>query len=333
MRALSRLLGFALGIILLTVSAGLVVAMGLFAVDRLATAPGPATETTSVVVERGSGVRHIAEELTNAGVIGNPWVFKLHVRLEGVEDGLTAGAYAFPAGASVMEVVRMLREHEIVQYRVTLVEGWTVRQAFDALAAEPALTGALPEPPAQGSLLPDTYFFDRGDTRAEVVERMHAAMRDELAAAWAERAPDVPLANPEEALVLASIVEKETSVDAERAVVAGVFVNRLRRGMPLQTDPTVIYALTKGEAPLGRPLRRADLGVDDPYNTYRYRGLPPGPIANPGRASNRAALQPAETPYLYFVADGTGGHAFARTLEEHNANVRNWRRVQQQRDG
>ncbi len=333
MRVLSRVFGFAVGIFLLAVMGGLIVAMGLFAVDRLAIAPGPSTETTNVVVEPGSGVRGIADELTAEGVIGNPWVFKIHVRLEGVEDRLTAGEYAFPAGVSVAETVRMLREHEVVQNRFTVVEGWTVQEVFEALEAEPELTGELSEPPAEGTLLPDTYFFQRGETRAELVARMQAAMEAELDAAWAARAPDLPLASPEDALTLASIVEEETGVDAERAIVAGVFVNRLRRGMLLQTDPTVIYALTKGEAPLGRSLLRADLAVDDPYNTYRYEGLPPGPIANPGRASIRAAVQPAATPYLFFVADGSGGHAFARTLEEHNANVRSWRRVQQEQGG
>jgi UPF0755 protein len=160
---------------------------------------------------------------------------------------------------------------------------------------------------------------------------MQAALEAELAAAWAERAADLPLDDPEDALILASIIEKETGIASERDVVAGVFVNRLRRGMRLQTDPTVIYALTRGEGPLGRPLLRRDLEVDDAYNTYRYAGLPPGPIANPSRASIRAAVQPAEVPYYYFVADGTGGHAFARTLEEHNRNVREWRQIQRAR--
>ena len=323
-RLLSALLGLALG-------GGLLAAIGLVTLDRLARAPGPHTEAVTVVVERGSGLAHIAAELAEAGVVADPRLFELHVRLAGAQASLTAGEYAFPPGTSVAEVARMLRDHDVVQYRFTLVEGWTVAATFDALEAHPDLEGDLPALPPEGRLLPDTYLFARGDSRVALVARMQAALEAELAAAWAERAPDLPLDSPEDALILASIVEKETGIASEREVVAGVFVNRLRRGMRLQTDPTVIYALTRGERPLGRPLLRRDLEVDDAYNTYRYAGLPPGPIANPSRASIRAAVQPAEVPYYYFVADGSGGHAFARTLEEHNRNVREWRQIQRAR--
>jgi len=319
-------------VLTLALGGGLVLAVLAAALVERARAPGPAAADTSVVIARGAGVGAIATELADAGVVRDPRLFGLYVRLVGAERALTAGEYAFPAGVSPAEVVRMLREHEVVQYRFTVVEGWTVAQVFEALAASDELTGELPEPPAEGRLLPDTYFFQRGETRAEVVRRMGAAMEAELAAAWAERAPDLPLESPEEALTLASIVEKETGIAGERALVAGVFVNRLERGMRLQTDPTVIYALTDGDRPLDRPLYEGDLDVDDPYNTYVHAGLPPGPIANPGRAAIRAALDPAETDYLFFVADGSGGHAFARTLAEHNANVREWRRVRRQRE-
>jgi UPF0755 protein len=318
-------------VLALALGGGLVLAVLAAAVVERATAPGPAAADTSVVIARGAGVGAIATELADAGVVRDPRLFGLYVRLVGAGRALTAGEYAFPAGVSPAEVVRMLRGHEVVQYRFTVVEGWTVAQTFEALAAADELTGELPERPREGRLLPDTYFVQRGETRAEVVRRMRAAMDAELAAAWAERAPDLPLDGPEEALTLASIVEKETGVAAERALVAGVFVNRLERGMRLQTDPTVIYALTDGERDLDRPLYTRDLDLDDPYNTYLHAGLPPGPIANPGRAAIRAALDPAETDYLYFVADGSGGHAFARTLAEHNANVREWRRVQRRR--
>ena len=316
----------------LVLGGALLVAVAVAGLVQRADSPGPAAEETTVTVPTGSGLAAIATRLAEAGVVDDPWLFRLYVRLRGMERALTAGEYAFPAGVSAAEVARMLRDHHVVQYRFTLVEGWTVAQTVAALRAEPDLTGELPEPPPEGSLLPDTYFFQRGESRAELVARMRAAMEVELAAAWAERAPGLPLESPEEALILASIIEKETGVAAERDLVAGVFVNRLERGMRLQTDPTVIYALTGGEGPLDRALRRRDLEVEDPYNTYVHAGLPPGPIANPGRASIRAAVNPAATDYLYFVADGTGGHAFAETLAEHNANVRAWRRVQRQRE-
>lgn len=326
------MLRLARAVLALALGGALVLAIVVAAVMQRAAAPGPSADATTVVVERGAGVGRIAATLADAGVVDDPWLFRFYVRLAGAERALTAGEYAFPAAVSTADVVRMLRDHEVVQYRFTLVEGWTVAQTFAALAAAEHLTGELPEPPPEGRLLPDTYFFQRGETRAEVVRRMREAMEVELAAAWAERAPALPLESPDEALTLASIVEKETAVAGERDLVAGVFVNRLERGMRLQTDPTVIYALTDGEAPLDRPLLRRDLEVDDPYNTYVYPGLPPGPIANPGRASIRAAVNPAATDYLYFVADGSGGHAFARTLAEHNANVREWRRHQRERD-
>jgi UPF0755 protein len=324
-----RLVRLGLALVLGGALLGAVAVAGL--VQR-AESPGPAAAETTVTVPKGSGLAAIATRLAAAGVVEDPWLFRLYVRLRGMERALTAGEYAFPAGVSTAEVARMLRDHQVVQYRFTLVEGWTVAQTVAALAAEPDLTGALPEPPPEGSLLPDTYFFQRGESRAELVARMREAMEVELAAAWAERAPGLPLESPQEALILASIIEKETGVAAERDLVAGVFVNRLERGMRLQTDPTVIYALTGGEGPLDRALLRRDLEVEDPYNTYVHAGLPPGPIANPGRASIRAAVNPAATDYLYFVADGTGGHAFAETLAEHNANVRAWRRVQRQRE-
>jgi len=210
-----------------------------------------------------------------------------------------------------------------VQRRLTIAEGLTARQITRLLEGTEGLTGETP-PIAEGALLPETYAFTLGDSRASVVRRAAAAMEQAVAEAWAARAPDLPLASPRDAVILASIIERETGVAEERGLVAGVFVNRLRRGMMLQSDPTVAYGAGQG-MPLDRPLTRADLNEDHPYNTYRIRGLPPGPIAAPGRESLRAATQPETTDYLYFVADGTGGHAFGRTLEEHNRNVARWR--------
>jgi UPF0755 protein len=224
----------------------------------------------------------------------------------------------------------MLERGETVARRVTIAEGLTVAEIFGLLEEAPGLTGPLPEPPPEGSLLPETYFFALGDSRYGLVRRMRGAMTEALEAAWANRAEGLPLASKEEALVLASIVDKETGIPAERRQVAAVFINRLRKGMPLQSDPTVIYGLTGGEGPLQRPLTRKDWEHDSPYNTYRNPGLPPGAIGNPGRDAIAAVLDPANVDYLYFVADGTGGHAFARTLAEHNRNVAVWRRI---RDG
>jgi UPF0755 protein len=214
-----------------------------------------------------------------------------------------------------------------VARRLTIAEGLTVAEVYELLEEAHGLTGELPPPPPEGSLLPETYFYAFGDPRAELVRRMQRAMDDVLAELWPRRAEDLPLDGRAEALTLASIVDKETASAAERAKVAAVFVNRLRRGMRLQADPTVIYGLTAGEGPLGRSLTRRDWADDSDYNTYRIDGLPPGPIANPGRAAIEAVLNPAAVDYLYFVADGSGGHAFARTLDEHNRNVALWRKI------
>jgi UPF0755 protein len=297
-------------------------------------ASGPSTAETTVVIERGASVRAIAQQLQDQGVIRNGQVFALAVRFLADGDSLKAGEYRFPAAISAEQAMRMMIEGTVIEYRVTVAEGLTSAQVLAVVAAAPDLAGEAPaEIPAEGSLLPETYAFTRGDTRADIVARMAEAMDKTMAELWPKRAKDLPIATPEEAIILASIVEKETGLAAERPRVAAVFVNRLRLGMPLQSDPTIIYFLTGGKGPLDRSLTYADLDKPDPYNTYLNPGLPPGPIANPGRAAIEAVLNPPDTKDLYFVADGTGGHAFAETLEQHNKNVANWRKIQEKKEG
>jgi UPF0755 protein len=289
--------------------------------------PGPAKDDVVVVLPRGAGLERITAMLDDAGVIDHPWLFRTAVRVLDRDRDLKAGEYAFPAGVAPRSVINMIASGQTVARRITVAEGLTVAEIFQLLEGTEGLEGALPPPPPEGSLLPETYFYALGDRRAEIVKRMQRAMQDALAELWPERARRLPFTTREEALTLASIVDKETAAADERDMVAAVFVNRLRRGMRLQADPTVIYGLTEGEGRLGRELTRRDWEHDSDYNTYRIAGLPPGPIANPGRAAIEAVLNPADVDYLYFVADGSGGHAFARTLDEHNRNVATWRRI------
>jgi UPF0755 protein len=288
---------------------------------------GPAVEQTVVVLARGASLEQIAAHLADAGVIDRPWLFRLGVRVLGRDRDLKAGEYAFPAAATPLGVIAMLAKGETVARRLTVAEGVTVAEIFQMLASNDALQGELPPPPEEGSLLPETYFYAFGDSRAGLVQRMEGAMRATLDELWSQRAQGLPFRTREEALILASIVDKETGIADERDKVAAVFINRLRRGMRLQADPTVIYGLTEGDGALGRELSRRDWEHGSAYNTYQIQGLPPGPIGNPGRASIAAVLRPAKVDYLYFVADGSGGHAFACTLAEHNRNVAQWRKV------
>ncbi len=290
-------------------------------------AQGPLRKELALVLPKGDGVGAIAERLVQAGVLADPTLFAIAVRLSGSTRRLRAGEYLFPAAASGRQVMDILISGATVARRLTVAEGLMTSQVMALVAAAEGLEGELPEAPPEGALLPETYHYGYGSSRGELIARMARAMErthDEL---WQERAPNLPFADPSEALVLASIVEKETSRAEERAHIAGVFINRLRRGMRLQSDPTVAYGISAGK-PLQRKLTRADLGHQSPYNTYLIGGLPPGPIANPGRAAIAAALNPLETQDLYFVADGKGGHAFAGTLLEHDRNVAQWRRVQ-----
>jgi len=288
---------------------------------------GPLPADRIVTIERGEGLSTIAARLEAEGVIASADLFTAAVYLAADPAALRFGDYAIPARASGREAYEIIASGRTVQLEITIPEGLTSQQVVERLLADERLTGEIATLPPEGSLLPETYFIDRGSERQALIDRMAAAMDATLAELWAARADGLPLETREEALILASIIEKETAEADERDLVASVFVNRLNRGMPLQTDPTVIYALTEGSGSLGRPLLRSDLEVQSPYNTYLVDGLPPGPIANPGRAAIAAALNPAESDFLYFVADGTGGHAFARTLDEHNRNAAEWRRI------
>ena len=310
--------------------AAILLALALF--EHYYDSTGPHLEERTVFVPRGSGLTATARILLDAGVIRDDWSFAFGAWLRGAADDLRAGEYRIAAGASMAEVLRRIRGGHSVQRQFTVPEGARMASVMARIAENPYLSGDLPEALPEGLVAPETYFFVRGDSRAALYGRMASLQTAILETLWEERAPDLPFDTPEEALVLASIVERETGLAEERPRVAAVFVNRLRRGMRLQSDPTVLYAIESAQGPLGRPLTRADLAFSSPYNTYQNGGLPPGPIANPGRAAIVAALRPDDTDEYYFVADGSGGHAFARTLDEHNRNVARWRRLRQ-RDG
>lgn len=297
------------------------------------TRPGPLVRDTVVVVPSGRGVKSIAQLLAGKDVIRNAQVFEFGARVMDDAGRLRAGEFSFPVAASARDVVQILKAGKTVQRRLTVAEGLSSRQIVAQLNGTDGLGGVIMVTPPEGTLLPETYYFSYGDSRTDIVERMQQDMRKTVAQLWQERANGLPLKSVNEAVVLASIVEKETGITAERPRVAAVFINRLRRGMRLQSDPTVAYGLIENGEPVGRPLSKADLRNPTPYNTYVIDGLPPGPIANPGLASLQAVLHPMKTKDLYFVADGSGGHAFAETLDEHNANVRRWRKIQAQKNG
>lgn len=297
-------------------------------------APGPLQTNANFMVRNGAGPTEISSNLERNGLISDSRIFRLMSKsyLEN-GDTLKAGEYEIKAGASMSDILELLRSGKSILYSVTLPEGLTVKQMFDRLAADTVLEGDLPRtPPAEGSLRPDTYKFTRGTKRQEILDQMLDAQKKMVDQIWDKRSPDLFLKTKEQFVVLASIVEKETGKDDERAHVASVFLNRLQKGMRLQSDPTIVYGLFGGDGkPADRPIYQSDLQKQTPYNTYIVKGLPPGPIANPGRAALEAVANPWRTNDLYFVADGTGGHAFAATLEEHNANVKQWRKLEAER--
>jgi UPF0755 protein len=290
---------------------------------------GPLDQTKIVVIDKGASLEAIATALADAGVIDHPRIFALGATLVGRSAELKAGEYEFPARISPALAVELLDSGKVVRHKLTIPEGLTSAEVVVLLDFAPALDGTVDPPPAEGSLLPETYQYLFGERREDLIARMNHGMDQALDAAWARRSAGLPLKTPEEALVLASIVEKETARPEERARIAGVYIERLKRGMRLQADPTVAYAVTRGgTVPMSHPLDRADLAIASPYNTYLVKGLPPTPIANPGLASIQAAVNPDDRGELYFVADGKGGHTFSKSLAEHNQGVTQLRRHQ-----
>lgn len=296
-------------------------------------APGPLASNAYVLVRDGAGLGEIATLLQRRNIIENATIFRLGVSAYGSDNSLKAGEYEIKSGSSMRDVMNLLRSGKSILHSVTIAEGLTVEQIFERLAEYEELEGDLPaELPAEGSLRPETYKFTRGTTREEIIEQMRSSQNALVNQIWARRNPNLPIDTREEFVNLASIVEKETGRADERTIVASVFLNRLERGMRLQSDPTIIYGLFGGKGkPPERPIYRSDIDKPTPYNTYHISGLPPTPIANPGRAALEAVANPSRTKYVYFVADGTGGHVFAETLDQHNANVRRWRKIEADR--
>lgn len=308
---------------------GLVAVLAVLGAMWIYQGPGPAArsgEVTNVVLRRGASLPEIASTLEQAGVIRSSSLFLTAAQTTGAARRLKAGEYEFPSRASLRQVLARIRDGKIVRHQVTVAEGLTSDMVVDILMRAPELTGTVPTPP-EGSILPETYQVERGEDRAAVLQRMMDDRDELLDALWAKRQPDLPFKTKDEAVTLASIVEKETGVASERPRVAAVFINRLRQGMRLGSDPTIIYGLTRGR-PLGRGILLSELQRQTPYNTYLIEGLPPTPIANPGRAALAAVLDPPKSNELYFVADGTGGHVFAATYEEHERNVAKWRQIE-----
>ena len=309
--------------------AGLILA-ALAALYFLWWGPGPKAGPHTIIVKEGASIASVARELDRQGAIpGTARTYRVMARILGSNDPIQAGEFEIPKGMGGATILDLLQHGRPVQRLITVTEGMPSIIVAEKLAANEFLTGPTPTI-AEGSLLPDSYGYQRGDKRAVLVARMQKAMNKVIAELWPKRSTDCPIAMPEQAVTLASIVEKETGKASERRMIAGVYCNRLRIGMKLDADPTVIYPVTKGK-PLGRRIRKSELNADNGYNTYRRAGLPEGPIANPGKESIAAVLHPAPTKALYFVADGTGGHVFAETLAQHQANVAKWFALRRQR--
>jgi len=318
-----RKLGCQALIVAILLAVGLIVALHSWG------GAGPLEETIAVTIEEGATLTDAARTLEDRGVISSQSRFLFFARFLGSEAPIRAGEYEMPAGVSQSEVLRILQESAAIQRFVTIPEGMPAILVRERLMATELLTGEIPVP-EEGSVLADSYSYERGESRADVLARMQLALDGELAALWSARSEDTAVSTPEEAIILASIVEKETAWPSERPLIAGVYSNRLRRGMRLQADPTIIYPITRGRA-LGRRIRRSEINARNDYNTYAMAGLPRGPIANVGREAIESVLNPAKTDALYFVADGTDGHVFAETYREHRENVERWYNLRRER--
>jgi UPF0755 protein len=334
-RVFARLVRAISGVLTIALVGMLFVGGAAFAIFNQYESPGPLTAPRTIVIPKGEGRIAIAERLEKEGIITNRWTFVgghlLQAFLGGKKSSeLKAGEYELKEHASMREVMETLAEGKSILYKTTLPEGLTSEQIVERLKAEPSLSGEISSVPAEGALLPDTYYFSKGASRKEILDRMQAEMQKAIATLWQNRDGDLPLRSIEELVTFASIVEKETGRPDERDRVAAVFYNRLKKGMRLQSDPTIIYGIVGGQGALGRSITKADIDAKSPYNTYQINGLPPGPICNPGRSALEASLHPAKTADLYFVADGTGGHTFSETLKEHNSAVQKWRGVEKQ---
>lgn len=303
----------------------------LFFGHTLLVAQGPLDTTKRVVIPRGAGPATMARVLHDEGIISYPLLFRVALMVDPNPKPVKAGEYEVPAHTSMQGLVELLQSGKLVQRRLTVPEGMTTAEVVELVRKADALTGDVTVDVKEGDLLPETYFYSRNDTRDGLLQRMKEAMDKTLDQAWRKRTPGLPLANRRQVLILASMVEKETAIPAERNRIAAVFLNRLRLKMKLESDPTTIYGIVGGKGSFNRELTRADLQSTSPYNTYVVSGLPPGPICNPGRASILAVTHPAHDRSLYFVADGQGGHVFARTIAEHNRNVERWKEIQRGR--
>lgn len=319
------------GLLTLLIALAIAAIFGFSMLQKEVTAEGPLQSDKVVLIPRNTGTSEIARILKDEGVIKQPFLFEAYALISRQRSQLKAGEFQFKAGTSVAEAIEILAQGKAILHTVTVPEGLTSEQIVGRLYENEILSGDIIETPREGSLLPDTYKFERGTTRQQIVSTMQAAQRQALTQIWERRSSDLPIKSPQEMIILASIVEKETGRADERTRVAGVFINRLMKRMKLQSDPTIVYGLVGGKGTLGRGILRSEIEAATPYNTYVIEGLPPGPIANPGRAALEAVANPSRTKDLYFVADGSGGHAFAETYEQHQRNVTRWRQIEKTR--